>query len=777
MVFVKKFSEFASADLTDSANKIAGISGSSVNIIGSKIIIWTTATRPAPPTNALLGFNTTTNFYEYYDSSTAAWQSISIVGGSVTLVNTGTGLNGGPITTTGTIALDVPVLVSSGGTGGVSFTAYSLICGGITATSAFQSVVSVGLSGEVLTSNGPGALPSFSAVAGTGTINSGNAGELAYYQASGIVLSGLTSANSAMLVTNSTGIPAWTASLTNGKLLIGSNGATPVVASLSPGTNITIAEGAGSITINATGIPTTIPVPLAEGGTNAVLVADVGAIPYSTASAMAFLAATTTASQVMLSGSNAAPTWSTATYPATTTINQLLYSSAANTIAGITAANSAMLVSSSAGVPSWTASLTDGQILIGNSGSAPTVATLSPGTGINIVGGSGSITISAIGSSGFAWNEVTGTSDNIAVGNAYITNNAGLVTMTLPATAAVGDTFAIVGKGAGGWKIAQNASQIIQVGSVPTIAGTGGSVASINQYDSITLVCVTANTLFVTQGGPQGSLTVVGITYTIATGGAITIDGDYKIHSFTSNGTFEVTTVGDNNEVEYLVIGGGGGGGSVAVAGGGGAGGLYTSDDDGNKIVTATTYTVVVGAGGAKSTNGGDSSFHGVTAPGGGGGGDYGNPNATDGNAGGSGGGGGTAESGTAGVGGAGTAGHGYNGGNGGTRSGLYPGGGGGGGAGGVGANQTSIVGGAGGVGRSISITGTAVFYAGGGGGGGIVTSGGSGGVGGNGGGGHGQEPGANGTANTGGGGGGSGSINNGNTGGSGIVIIRYLYK
>ena len=64
--------------------------------------------------------------------------------------------------------------------------------------------------------------------------------------------------------------------------------------------------------------------------------------------------------------------------------------------------------------------------------------------------------------------------------------------------------------------------------------------------------------------------------------------------------------------------------------------------------------------------------------------------------------------------------------------------------------------------------TGSAVFYAGGGGGGKWT---GSDGTGGNGGGGNGGGSG-NGTANTGGGGGGGGT---GTTGGSGIVVIRYV--
>lgn len=61
-----------------------------------------------------------------------------------------------------------PVTVEDGGTQRSSATAYTPICGGITSTSALQSVVSTGTAGEVLTSNGPGALPTFQAAsAGT----------------------------------------------------------------------------------------------------------------------------------------------------------------------------------------------------------------------------------------------------------------------------------------------------------------------------------------------------------------------------------------------------------------------------------------------------------------------------------------------------------------------------------------------------------------------------------------------------------------------------------
>jgi hypothetical protein len=92
----------------------------------------------------------------------------------------------------------------------------------------------------------------------------------------------------------------------------------------------------------------------------------------------------------------------------------------------------------------------------------------------------------------------------------YVPDNVALCTLTLPATAAFGTAITIVGLGSGGWKIAQNASQIIHVGSSATTTGVGGSLASTNRYDSIDLVCVVANTTWVAWGAPQSSgLTIV----------------------------------------------------------------------------------------------------------------------------------------------------------------------------------------------------------------------------------------------------------------------------
>lgn len=79
-----------------------------------------------------------------------------------------------------------------------------------------------------------------------------------------------------------------------------------------------------------------------------------------------------------------------------------------------------------------------------------------------------------------------------AVNNRYISNSGTRITVTLPATAAVGDVVYIVGSGSGGWKIAQNSGQTIH-GNSDTTPGTGGSLESGARYNCAELRCVAAN--------------------------------------------------------------------------------------------------------------------------------------------------------------------------------------------------------------------------------------------------------------------------------------------
>jgi len=276
---------------------------------------------------------------------------------------------------------------------------------------------------------------------------------------------------------------------------------------------------------------------------------------------------------------------------------------------------------------------------------------------------------------------------------------------------------------------------------------------------------------FEASGGTETTATISGV--------------NYKIHAFTSSGTFTVTT--GSAAIDVLIVSGGGGGGG-STAGGGGAGGLIYQTGVG---VLAGNYTITIGAGGAGSrrsdqgaannTNGTNTTAFSYTAIGGG----YGYSGYSSGSrlpsSGGSGGGGG-AYSGNdiaTSSGAAGTSGQGYAGGAG--NDSTNWGGGGGGGATAVGVDQTGTRAGGAGSNKS-SVFGTTYgesgVFAGGGGGGAYNNGVTQGGTGGGGNGGDGQNHAATAaTANTGGGGGGGGFYQygpGGGAGGSGIVIIRY---
>jgi hypothetical protein len=97
--------------------------------------------------------------------------------GSTVLALTSSG-----VTVTGTLNVSgTPIGVSAGGTGAASQTAYAVLAGGTTSTGAYQSVASVGTSGQVLMSNGAGALPTFQTIS-TQAFPSGT--KMSFYQAS-----------------------------------------------------------------------------------------------------------------------------------------------------------------------------------------------------------------------------------------------------------------------------------------------------------------------------------------------------------------------------------------------------------------------------------------------------------------------------------------------------------------------------------------------------------------------------------------------------------------
>ena len=417
------------------------------------------------------------------------------------------------------------------------------------------------------------------------------------------------------------------------------------------------------------------------------------------------------------------------------------------------------------------------------------------------------------------WCTTAKTSPLTAVsGKGYFVNTCGgTITVTLPSSPSAGDIVSIKDYAT---TFATNNVTLCRNGS--KLGGETLNATLSTSGDAITLVYV---------DGTQGWINVntddmvAGEAYVTATGGTITCSGDYKIHTFTGDGCFQVTNAGNaagSNTVDYLVVAGGGGSNS-ADGGGSGAGGYressgaasggYTASPLGACVaalsVPVQTYPITVGGGGAGGSpypgtnagaNGSNSIFSTITSAGGGRGGQSyptTSPNFPNnvGIAGGSGGGGAYGDSGNPSPssttnpntqGGAGNTPpvsppQGNSGGAG--QTGYYGNHGGGGGATAVGGTASGPspapggAGGNGGAGATTSISATPTIYAGGG--GGPAYTGATAGTAGPGGGGAGRNStgvGTAGTANTGGGAGGSKSAV-GAAGGSGVVIIRYKYQ
>jgi hypothetical protein len=262
---------------------------------------------------------------------------------------------------------------------------------------------------------------------------------------------------------------------------------------------------------------------------------------------------------------------------------------------------------------------------------------------------------------------------------------------------------------------------------------------------------------------PSLTKTVGNIPYIIATGGTVTFAFGREFRTFTSNGTFTITTNTRSRQIDILCVGGGGGGGCFEGGGGGGGGFTLLTTN-----LALGSYNITLGNGGtggvgsgAAGGTGGTTTFGAlVTAAGGGGGGSSFGSGPSNGA---SGGGGAYGQS----------FGTGSPGGNGAAPDPNLLWGGGGGGASGAATNNNG--------GPGTAYYGN--YYGGGGGGGGNQGSPGTGGIGGGGAGGGSGTPSVQsplpaptpGTPNTGGGGGGMGyNSNTGAIGGSGVVIVSF---
>ena len=426
-------------------------------------------------------------------------------------------------------------------------------------------------------------------------------------------------------------------------------------------------------------------------------------------------------------------------------------------------------------------------------------------------------TAAGFGSTGeVSWDTTKKTGDFTGVSGVgyFVDTTSGAVTVTLPSSPSAGNVV-----GVSDYNGTAGTNNIIVERNSSNINGAASNFDISKNFSAVQFIYVDATVGW--QSVFTGNTVDVQNPFLTATGGTVTCCGDYKIHTFTSPGTFTVTGGGGSLAVvDYLVVAGGGGGGANN-SGGGGGGGFRLSNSTcmpapltsplANPTgipVTIQGYPISVGGGGAGAPfpagpntagDGSNSIFSTITSAGGGGGAPTSN---SVGRPGGSGGGGRGSPSwpGTGFAGGTGNTPpvsppQGNDGGRGADGNVAFTAGGGGGGAGAVGSDSGPSEGGNGGIGSYIASSGFAgcngtpgpvcgaKYFSGGGGGSINLVNPATAGVGGIGGGGDGTDAtqgaggGTAGTANTGGGGGSENGTTCGNAGGSGIVIIRYKYQ
>lgn len=140
------------------------------------------------------------------------------------------------------------------------------------------------------------------------------------------------------------------------------------------------------------------PLPVSSGGTGRASLTNHSVLVGAATGVITQVGPSAATGAILASnGAAADPAFTTATYPLTTTVSQILYSSATNTVTGLATANRAVLTTGTTGIPAVTALATDGQLIIGSTAGAPAAASLTAGTNITITPGSNSITIAAAG--------------------------------------------------------------------------------------------------------------------------------------------------------------------------------------------------------------------------------------------------------------------------------------------------------------------------------------------------------------------------------------------
>lgn len=314
----------------------------------------------------------------------------------------------------------------------------------------------------------------------------------------------------AVLSTNGSSVIVGTA-LTNGQLLIGSTGAAPVAGTITAGTAVSVVNGAGTITINNTGVTSAV------AGTGISVSSATGAVTIGNTGVLSL---TNTDSNITFSVSTGAITANLASALAVTSLS----------LSGLT--TNGILYAGVGGAITSTASPTNGQFLVGSTGAAPQLATLTAGTGVSITNGAHSITVTNTGVTSVALADGS-TAPIYTVSGSPVTTT-GTLTLTL-STQTAGTVFA--GPVSGGAAqptfrtlsysdlplklYVENSSSPVAPSATGTNAVAIGSSAVASNYGSF----VTSGGEFATAGDAQAGTYILRNITTDATTTELFLDG------------------------------------------------------------------------------------------------------------------------------------------------------------------------------------------------------------------------------------------------------------